>query len=43
VRVWHFVAFLRRGMNWRDSWVTAWRMAAERRRWRAIWRERYWQ
>jgi hypothetical protein len=41
--LYHLVAFRRRGMSWRDSLVTAWRLAGEEKRWRAMWRERYWK
>ena len=39
----HFVAFLRRGMSLRDSWRAARQTADQQRRWRAMWRERYWK
>jgi hypothetical protein len=41
--LYRFLVFVNRGMSWPDASRAAWRSAAERRRWRAMWRERYWK
>ena len=43
VTLYHLITYLKRRMSLRDSWNAARQTAAQERRWRAMWRERYWK